>query len=183
MTVYGGEYSDAALLLVAITVYLVLGTQTVVLLQSLNGIDMPEATFKLSTVAFVINILLGVFLVSGVGAVGVIVSTVVAELLRYVGAGDILSKNIEGLSLLSTPMAHQLFAGVVMFAVVEAAATTLDISSWVELLAVSLGAAVYSVLLLTISDALRATIIGVFEGSQYGSIVRRLVRLFEFESS
>jgi O-antigen/teichoic acid export membrane protein len=180
VTVYGGEYSGAALLLIAISVYRILGTQTEVLLQSLDGIDMPQATFKLSTVALVVNVILGVYLVNRIGAVGVVAATVAAEVIRYIGAGYILSKKIEGLSLVSAPMIHQLFTGTVMYGVVEGATMVLDISSWVELVGVvSLGAAVYGILLFAISDALRATTLGIFEGTEYEQALTRLVNLFE----
>lgn len=184
VTIYGGEYRNAGMLLVAIAVYRILGTQTEPLLQSLDGMDMPQVNFKLSSVALFVNILLGVFLVKEIGAIGVVIATIIAESIRYIVAGYILSKSLDGLTLVSRPMLHQLFAGIIMFIMVETIANMIEISSWVDLLVtVSMGAAVYCLLLLSISEAIRETITGIFEGTKYESYIMRIVEIFEFRIS
>lgn len=180
VTVYGGDYAGAGMLLIAIAVYRVLGTQTEPMLQSLDGLDLPQLNFKLSSVALAVNIPLGILLVTRIGAVGVVIATIVAELIRYAGAGYALVTNVEEVRLISTPMKHQLLAGLVMFLIVTAVNSFVDISSWVELLlVVSIGAASYSLLLMTISEELRDTAAGTFEGTEYERYVKPLLELFE----
>lgn len=183
VTAYGGDYRGAGTLLVAIALYRVLGTQTEPLLQSLDGIDRPEMVFRLSSIALVINIILGVFLLTRVGAVGVVVATIIAEAIRYVGAAYVLTSEIRGISIFSAPLFHQFIAGVVMFVFVEVASSIIEISSWVELVAVvCIGASIYLVLLLSISKVLRVTISGIVADTSYEVFVNRIIELFEVRS-
>lgn len=62
--------------------------------------------FKLFSVAFAVNIPLGILLVTRLGAVGVIIATIVAELIRYAGARYVLVTNVEAVRLISTRMKH-----------------------------------------------------------------------------
>jgi O-antigen/teichoic acid export membrane protein len=181
VTIYGGEYTGAGVLLITLAVYRVVGTQTEPMLQSLDGLDMPQMTFKLSTIALAVNIPLGILLVTEIGAAGVVVATIVAEFIRYVGAGYVLLNNVDGASLISTPGTDQVVAGLIMFSVVSAASSVIDIASWVELLlVVSVGAITYSLILVTISDELRETALGTFEGTEYEQYVKPVLDLFDF---
>jgi len=181
VTVFGSEYAGAGTMLIAIALYRFIDTQSEPLLQSLDGIDRPRTSFRLSTVALIVNIPLGLYLVTQVGAYGVVVATIVAESIRYVGAAYVLSTEVDGLLLYSISQAKQLGAGIGMFVVVEFLSHAVGITSWLDLgVVVGVGGAVYGLTLLAISHELRTTIASVFEGTRYDVIIRRLLDLFDF---
>jgi O-antigen/teichoic acid export membrane protein len=166
VTLYGNVYEGAWLLLGGLAAYRLLATQTEPLYQALDGLDRPEVSFRVSTVALIVNIPLGVVLVLEIGAVGVVLATVIAEAIRYFGAAWAVQNHVENVSLISSAITKQLLMGAVMFGIVYAVNEVIAINSWLHLLAVvGVGAAVYSVGLFAISKELRMTVDGIAAGT------------------
>lgn len=174
VTFYGGEYVEAAPLLVGIALYRVVQSQNTPLSHSIDGIDRPDVNMYLSMVALAVNVVLGVALVYLIGAVGVVIATIVAELIRYVVLSILLKRHLPDLTLFPRTLLEQLGMGTVMFVTVVAADRVIAVRSWVDLaILLAVGAGVYGFGLLAISDQLRHTIGSVLRGSRIESVVPR----------
>lgn len=162
VTIYGPEYKSAAALLVGLALYRVLATQSGILVNAINGLNTPKDQLVASTISLLVNIPLGVGLYYQIGALGVVVATVIAESLRYA----ILYQKIRGqtdATLIPRALIEQIVAGATMFVAVDAAAQFVAVQSWVEFSGlVAVGGAVYFGVLLALSRHFRITIQSVF---------------------
>ncbi len=159
VTVYGPDYRNAAILLVGLALYRVVRTQSGPLFQALNGLDRPDVAMRLSAVAVVVNLVLGVLLTLRFGVIGVVLATIVAESLMYLGALRFLRGELVGIEPISRPMVAQVGASVAMFVVVSVVHRSLSVGSWSDLLTlVSLGGTVYVGILLVVSSGVRRTL-------------------------
>ncbi|MCO8246928.1 lipopolysaccharide biosynthesis protein [Haladaptatus sp. AB643] len=166
VTVYGPEYRDAALLLIGLALYRVVRTQSGPLLQATNGLDRPDVAMRLSAVAVTVNLALGVLLTLRFGVIGVVLATVVAESIVYLGALRFLRGELVGIQPVSWPMVAQVGASLFMFAVVSIVHRSLPVGSWSDLLTlVSLGGIVYVGVLLVVSPGVRRTLGEAVRGS------------------
>lgn len=167
VTVYGGEFEQAASLLIGLALFRVVATQSMPLLQVLNGLDLPNLHLKLSSLALAVNIVLGVALTLRIGAIGVVIATVVAEVTRYTGIVYLVKRRLPEVTPLPRELSKQVGAGIVMFVIVTVCHGYLPVRSWVDLCALlAVGAATYGVVLLAISSQLRLTIASVLHGSR-----------------
>ncbi|WP_254761469.1 lipopolysaccharide biosynthesis protein [Natrinema marinum] len=167
VTFYGAEYADAAGLLVGLALYQLVRTQSGTLSQVVDGIDRPDLNTRISAVTLGLNIVLGIALTLSVGAIGVVVATIVAETLRYVLVAFVVKRHVPETELLPRTLAEQVAASVLMFVVVVPTADAVVIDRWYHLLAVvAVGAAVYGATLAIISRKLRVTIEGVVRSSR-----------------
>ncbi|MFH5797361.1 polysaccharide biosynthesis C-terminal domain-containing protein [Haladaptatus sp. CMAA 1911] len=166
VTVYGPDYRNAAVLLIGLAAYRVVRTQSGPLLQAINGFDRPDAAMRLSALAVGINLVLGVPLTLGYGPIGIVLATIVAESVMYLGALRFLRAEIVGIVPVSRPMAAQVGASLVMFVAVSIAHTFVPVASWTDLLSlVSLGGIVYVGVLLVVSPGVRHTLGEAVRGS------------------
>ena len=164
VTLFGEQYASAELFLVGLALYQVSRSQAVVQRKTLNGIDRPDIGLRVDAAALALNVVLGVWLVLTHGPVGVVVATVIAETVRYAGAAYYVSRLVDGVTFLPRTLFEQVVAGVAMFAVVELVSTYVGITSWVWLsLVVAVGAAVYGLVLVTISPQVRTTTRAVYQ--------------------
>lgn len=167
VTIYGGEFEQAASLLIGLALFRIFGTQSFPLIKVLHGLDMPDLNLKLSGVALGVNIVLGVVLTIRFGAIGVVAATVAAEAIRYAGTVYVLKRELPEVGLFPRELAKQVAASAVMFVVVSALHTSLSVQSWVDLgVLLAAGATTYSIILLSISPRLRLTIASVLHGSR-----------------
>ncbi|WP_276258065.1 lipopolysaccharide biosynthesis protein [Haloglomus litoreum] len=83
IAVFGAAYRDATPLLIGLAGFQVLVTQTTPLLQTLNGVNRIRITVPITAITLIINAVLGLLLVPEVGAVGVVIATLVAQLIQY----------------------------------------------------------------------------------------------------
>ena len=98
-----------------------------------------------------------------VGPIGVVVTTVLAETLRYFMSATVVTRRIDGVDVLPRTLFEQLFAGIVMFAVVKVGHTALPARSWTDLtVLIGLGAVTYGAVLLAASPGPRLTISSVY---------------------
>ncbi|WP_154269729.1 MULTISPECIES: oligosaccharide flippase family protein [Haloferax] len=152
VTLYGPAYADAALLLIGLTFYRVIRTQTRILLEFIQGINRPDFVLKLESVAVVVNIVLGVLLTLEFGPIGVVIATILAESIRYVGFIVVVRNWVVLRDLLPTQLAQQSLAGAVMALAVGLLVDTFPIHSWWELtIVVGVGGLLYGCVLLAIS--------------------------------
>lgn len=159
VTVYGGQYRAAATLLVGLALFQVFQTQYRVYGRTISAIDKPDLNVRVSVVTLTFNVVVGLALLVEFGALGVVVATVLAEGLRCLMSMIVLRRHVSGLPLVPRAVLAQVFAGGVMFLVVEKASDFVSASGWFDLVVlVSLGGGVYSLLLFVISPTLRVTI-------------------------
>ncbi|SIQ73157.1 Membrane protein involved in the export of O-antigen and teichoic acid [Haladaptatus litoreus] len=159
VTVYGPDFRSAAPLLIGLAGYRVVRSQSGPLMQAINGLDRPDVAMRLSAVAVAVNLVLGVLLTLRLGPIGVVIATIVAETLVYLGGLHVLRQTVLGLAPISRPMVEQVGAGLAMFAVVSTARASVSVQSWVDLsVLVSVGGVVYVGLLLAVSPGVRHTL-------------------------
>lgn len=169
VTTYSGTYSEATIFLTGVALYKLIHTQSETLQSVLNGIDEPQLNAKINSVTVVINLALGVVLVLRMGAVGVIIASVVAESVRYLLTVTTTRRYIPNVSIFPSALRVQALAGIVMFATVELLNEVVMINSWMTLLlVVSVGALVYTATLSTLSPVLRTTAFNI--GKKVGLI-------------
>lgn len=157
VTVFGGEYRPAAMLLVGLAAYQIIQTQAAQVSSVLEGLDRPDLRLYIVTVTLVTNILLGVVLVRQLGAVGIVVATIVAEGVKFSWMTYYARQYVE-YEILPAPVRCQFLAAIGMFVVVEFVHRWWGVGSWFELLAIiSLGGVVYAVALVSLSDVFMTT--------------------------
>lgn len=156
--VYGAAYSDAAPLLVGLAFYQVTRTQTKIFQRTLNGLDRPETNTKISAATLFLNVSLGAGLAMQIGAIGVVIATVVGELLRYLLSSIAVRRQVSDVTLFSPAFQSQFVAGLGMFGLVWLISAGVEVGIWYELLSlVGLGAAAYFLILIVISGMFRHT--------------------------
>lgn len=163
VTAYGSAYAPAAPFLVGLALYKLISSQTEIHRSTLSGMDMPDINLRVSAFALAVNIVLGVWLIFEIGGIGVVVATVVAEFVQYLGAMLAVRRELPGVDILPTTLVEQGGAALVMYGALVAlkGAITLD-TLWVVALVVGAGAAVYGGVLLLVSARLRTTIRSVY---------------------
>lgn len=186
--IYGEAFRAAAPLLVGLALYRVVSTQTGPLTQAVNGLDRPDVTFRVSALTLGVNVVLGVGLTLWLDdAVGVVIATVVAETIRYAALAVVVRSELPAFELLPHPIAEQLGSAILMcLAVIGTDSIVQGIPAVIVatvtlptrlLLLVAVGAAVYFLVLLVVSEQLRTTIGSVLRGSRIeGYVPRRLLR-------
>lgn len=168
VTIYSNQFAGAAPFLVGLALFRLLRTQKAILVSTINGLDRPDLNLKISTVVFAINLTLGVALLYVIGPIGVVVATVVSELLGYGIRGYIVRSLVPAVSLLPRPLLEQLLSGAVMGTLVYAGREMLPLATWPYVaLLVGLGCVCYFAVLLTLSTPLRATVLAVAEDAGF----------------
>ena len=159
VTAYGAEYRGGAVLLVGIALYRLFETQRLILDNTLKGLDRPKVGVKIDAFALALNIVVGVAFVYAVGAIGVVIATVLAEASRYVILAFLVRNYLEDMTFVPRPLREQMVAGVVMFVVVKLSAQFVGASTWLNtVVVVGLGGIVYIGILLVISANFRLTL-------------------------
>jgi O-antigen/teichoic acid export membrane protein len=157
--VYGASYADATSLLIGLAFYQIVLSQSKPILASLDGLNQPQIAFQLSAIAFFVNVALGVFLTLQFGPIGVVVSTILAESIRYTGGAWYVRKTASGVNLLSGPVVAQLVSGMVMATVVWQLADAVTVDSAVRLFGiVTAGVVIYTATLFLTSDRTRTIV-------------------------
>ena len=119
-TVYGAEYLAAVPFLLGIAAYRVVQTQREPLDSAVKGMGRPDAVFRISTVTVAVNFVLGIALVLTVGALGVVVATIVAETVRCLLLHRALRENGEVVPVLPAPLRAQFRSALAMAAAMAA---------------------------------------------------------------
>ncbi|WP_411968548.1 lipopolysaccharide biosynthesis protein [Haloferax sp. YSSS75] len=164
VTVYGSGYRGAAEFLAWIVLYQLLRKQADQLLNTVHGLDRPDATLFVDVSTLVLNIALGVGLLSVFGPVGVVYASVIAETLRLVGGVVVVRRLVSNLVLFPRAIGEQIVAGVLMFVAVEGINRMVPVRSWVDLtLLLLVGGVTYGTVLVLLSDSHRTIASSVYE--------------------
>lgn len=159
VTAFGAEYRAGASLLVGLALYQVLATQSNPYRQGLNGLDLPRLGMKIDVAVLSLNVAVGIALVLEMGAIGVVIATVLAEFTRYVLCSLALKRRVPEIVQFPRLLFEQTFAGLAMFGVIVAARSYVQVDSWLVLgFLVGLGAVTYGAILLALSAQLRLTL-------------------------
>lgn len=164
VTLYGREYIGAASLLVGLCLFRILSTQTVPLYKTVNGIDRPDLNLWLALLALIVNVVLALVLFDSFGPLAVVIGTVIAELVRYIGLSAIIRLELPTAQTLPRPLFEQIGAGLLMGGIVYGLqqATSPSPIATVALI-VPFGGIVYGITLLTMSSRLRTTAYAILD--------------------
>lgn len=163
-TVYGGDFASAAPLLVGLALFRVIEAQGQPLRAIIDGIDAPKINTWISLGTVTFNLVLGYGLAIRIGAVGVVIATVLAETVRYLATAMIVHRRIPDVRLFPRPLFDQIVSGFVMYVAVTLAHRYVSVLSWVDLVVLlGIGASTYFVVLVAISPGFRITAKGIAE--------------------
>lgn len=163
VTIYSSQYAGAGSFLIGLAIYRLLVALSSPLESVVVGLDYPRLSFYISLTRFVLNVTAGLILWYLIGPIGIVIATVITQLLSYLMYVAVVRSLINISSYIPQPLLKQLLAGVVMafsvwlarqFAGVQATLTVI--------LLVILGTVVYSILLIIISPFIRATAKGIY---------------------
>lgn len=164
VTLYGAEFGPAAPLLTGLLAYQLVRTQSSPLEKVVGGLDQPDVVTRVYVMLLVANAVSGVGLTLWLGAVGVVIATVIAEILRYVGLTVYLHRELPELSLFPRALIAQLFSGLLMATVLLVLESNVQIDSWLILgILVGGGAVIYFAVLFAVSRRFRNTIFGTLD--------------------
>jgi O-antigen/teichoic acid export membrane protein len=159
VTIYSNQYAAAAPFLVGLSLFRLLRTQKSIFIATINGFDRPDLNLRISTVVFAFNLVTGVALFVAIGPMGIVVATVVSELIGYLARVSIVRSLVPSVTIAPRPLLDQAASGVVMAVVVYAARVVVPLGSWESVvLLVALGGLVYGVTLVSISTHFRQTV-------------------------
>lgn len=159
VTLFSGQYADAGAFIAGLALFHLFRSQKSVLVSTLDGFDRPDLNLRISTVVFLLNVVLGVGLFFTIGPIGVVVATVVSEAVAYAGAAYLVRSFVPSLSLLPRPLLEQGVSGLVMGVVVYGARQALPLRWWgYVVFVVGLGGVVYFATLVAISEPFRGTV-------------------------
>lgn len=159
VTAFGADYRAGAPLLVGLALYQVLSTQSNPYRQGLNGLNLPKLGMKIDVSVLILNVVIGIALAVQLGAIGIVVATVLAEFTRYILCSFVLKRRVPDVRQFPRLLFEQVFSGLVMFGVVVFARSYVPVNSWFVLVfLVGVGAAAYGVVLLALSSQLRLTL-------------------------
>jgi O-antigen/teichoic acid export membrane protein len=163
VTIYGGQYAPAGDFLVGLALYQVLATQAAIYQRTISGVDRPDLELRIDGATLAFNVVVGIALLFTVGALGVVVATVLAEFLRLLISIRVATSLVSGIEALPRPLLEQVGSGTLMFVVVALAHRLVEVRSWPDLaVLVGLGAAIYGLTLLAVSGHFRNTIRSIY---------------------
>ncbi|MFB6308025.1 MAG: lipopolysaccharide biosynthesis protein, partial [Haloarculaceae archaeon] len=152
---YRPEFGQGAgILVVLVTAYVadVYGSQ---LLSVINAIDSPDVAFRVNTLFIAVNAALNVVLIWQIGWFGAAIATAVSSWLRMLAGYRSLVALVGPLSIPTGAIGREVFAAAVMAGVVVPVADVAPYGRVWTLAIVGLGATVYTLVLLVVSQRIR----------------------------
>lgn len=163
-TVYGADFASAAPLLVGLALFRVVEAQGQPLRAVIDGVNAPEINTWISLGTVIFNLALGYGLAVQIGAIGVVIATVLAETVRYLATAITVRRRIPDVRLLPRPLVDQIVSGLAMYITVVLAHRSIPVRSWVDLLVLlGIGAFTYFIVLIAVSPSFRVTARGIAE--------------------
>lgn len=167
VTVFGSEYGGGGLVLVGLALFRVVKVQSAQLISTVAGLDYPDINTRIGLSVLILNVGVGYLLLIEYGIIGVVVATIISEILRYVALAHTVKQHLPEVSLFTRPLQLQVLAGTVMFAVIDRAHAVMGVSWWGELmLLVCLGGIIYFGTLVAISKSFRVTVSGILSDAR-----------------
>jgi len=165
MLIYGPEFEIGEQVLVLLLIAVLIYTYSRQLFTTLNALDRPDLAFRANGAVVIANIILNVTLIYSIGWVGAAIATALSAAIGF-SFGLYYVRTQIPLSLPYAELSRQWIAALCMGLVVYLARYLGEANlAWVDdfnavfvVLLVGLGAAVYFVLLLSISSTFRTTV-------------------------
>lgn len=161
VTLYGQEFTEAGLYIAGLALYRMISSQRRILGSVINGLDRPGWNLRVSSLAFAVNIGLGIWMFYMIGPIGVVIATVISSVLGYVLRAHLVRSILPKLSLVPKSLQHQIASGALMGIVVYSIQKIWRVEGIYSIVVVVLGATVYFLTLIIISAPLRQTIRGI----------------------
>ena len=162
VTLYSSQYAGAGPFLAGLALFRLLRTQKSILVAVINGFDRPDDNLRISTAVFSFNLVAGIGLLFVIGPIGIVVATILSEIIGYAVRARIVKGLVPDATLLPRPLLDQIVSGVIMAAVVYAGRLIVPLASWKAVMAlVAVGGFVYGLSLVTISREFRTTALAV----------------------
>lgn len=164
LRIYGPEFVAGTTVLWVLVLATLLYAYQKQLLTALNGLDRPDAAFRINAVFIATNVALNVALISTVGFVGAAVATALSAAFGVALSGYVLRRTIE-FRVPVGEIGRQFLAAAVMAGAVRGLETLLEVGTDVEhnfamvALLVAVGAATYFLTLFGLSARFRATVL------------------------
>ncbi|ELZ71149.1 polysaccharide biosynthesis protein [Haloferax prahovense DSM 18310] len=159
-TLFGSDFANTpVLVVVGMTLFQIGNAYRHPFEAVLQGTDRPELVFRVNSFIVLLHLPAAVALGSVYGLVGVVASTVAAEVVRHAVFQYVAHREFGGV-VFTRPMLEQTVAGAVMFALVWSVLEyAVSITGWVSLLlVVGFGAVAYFTALLGLSSHFRETV-------------------------
>ncbi|WP_435068382.1 oligosaccharide flippase family protein [Haloplanus sp. C73] len=164
VTLYGSEFGPAAPLLTGLLLFQLVRTQSSPLEKVVGALDRPNVMTRVYALLLVVNTIIGVGFTLWLGAIGVVIATILAETLRYAVLAVYLRRDQPVFSLFPRALIAQLFSGVLMGSVLVGAKTVVRVDSWLILGGmIGGGAVVYFTVLFAVSRRFRETVLGTLD--------------------
>jgi O-antigen/teichoic acid export membrane protein len=164
LTLYGDEFTQGAAVLALLMLSMLVWDYMNQLVNTLNAIDRPDRSFRVNLMFIAVNLTLNVALVLTFGWVGAAIATLLATLIGLVLAFYYLS-SLVNFAVPTRETGKQVAAAAVMAVVVYGIRRGIELldllnhNAAIVVILVSLGAATYFLVLVTISDRFRATLV------------------------
>jgi len=167
VTIFSSQYEGAGVFVAGLALYRVITTQTGPFGAIIAALDRPDISFRISLVAFALNISLGIGLYFSIGAVGIVIATVLVQFVKYllvIYAANLLA-DID--FIVTSPFVKQVASGAVMGAVVWIAKATMGFPHWWSVFVYTgIGALIYGVCIVLAIPHFRATAYGIYRDFQ-----------------
>lgn len=160
LQLYGREFMAGFVVLVVLSFARVLQSYEVLLLQTLDALDLPEVTFRISVLFVLANLAMNVLLVWAIGPVGAAIATTLSVGLSAILAYRYVARNV-GLDLRRRPFVVQFASALLMGGIVWLVGTAIPHSTLGTLLLVFVGVIVYTVAITAGSAEVRSGLRGI----------------------
>lgn len=155
LTVYRPVFARGGQILVLLIVTRLFAAYGVQLLNVISALDRPDITFKINGVFIGSNLLLNVALIAWLGWYGAALATLLSSVVVLGLAAWQLRSLIDGLSVPTREIGYQVAASLVMYLVLRWLDTMVESTFTTAMALVCVGAAVYAVVLVALSDRVR----------------------------
>ena len=163
VTIFGTKFEGVGPVLIGLSLFQAINLQTRQLGATIEGLNRPDVGTRVSPIVLTLNIVLGYILLLRYGVFGVVVATVVSELVNYCVVAYVVKQYLPAIRLITLPFLHQVLSGAVMYIIVDQLHAFIGVTWWGELaLLVGIGGVVYTAVLVTVSEPFRTTVRGIF---------------------
>lgn len=158
VTVFSGDYRGAGIFVAGLALYRLVQTQSKSFKNVISGLDRPDIAFRISLIAFTLNVILGVGLWFVLDALGIILATVLTGFVSYFLTIRYVKTLADIKFIVTKPLQKQLVTGAIMALTVFALKKSFGTGRWFYVfIYVGVGAIIYGVVLYFWSPHLRST--------------------------
>lgn len=168
---YGESFVPGATVLVILLLMQIVNVFTFLQTTCLNAMDMPRASFYISALAAILNIILNILLIPPFGILGSAVASLATMLLNAVLAFGMLRSHIH-VRLDGKSVINLVLSAGIMSAVILVVTSFIAITAFVSLVfVVSLGAVVYFLTVFALDEEIRTDLKGLWNTMNISSVV------------